>query len=167
MGDPVGMSLETSAAVLGGRQQRNAYRMEAKQLETEKKAIETNAAIAQDERMRKLKTVLAAQNALFAMGGQSAGVGSASAIQAGSMSDAAREQRIENLQTSIAKTAYAYNIKSAKQAAKQSMNTSMLNFAVDFGSRVHSTGMKFLANMMKKKFTGGMGGSGGMMGGGG
>ena len=48
MGDPVGMSLETSAAVLGGRQQRNAYRMEAKQLETEKKAIETNAAIAQD-----------------------------------------------------------------------------------------------------------------------
>jgi len=165
MGDPVGMSLETSAAMLGGRQQRNAYRMEATQLETEKKAIETNAALSQAERMRKLKTTLAAQNALYAMAGQTAGVGSASAIQAASMSDANREQRIENLQTKLAKSAYDYNIMSAKQAGKQAMNTAMLNFAVDFGSRVHSTGMKFLSNMMKKKFTGGMGGSGGIGGG--
>lgn len=168
MGDPVGMTLEGGAAWMGGRQQRSAYRMEATQLETEKKAIETNAAIVQAERLRKLKTVMAAQNALYAMTGQSAGVGTAGAIQAGSMSDAAREQRIENLQTTVAKQAMEYNIASAKQAGKQAMNTAMLNFAVDFGSRVHSTGMKFLANMMKKKFSGGMmGGSGSMMGGGG
>ena len=167
MGDPVGMTLETSAAALGGRQQRNAYRMEAKQLETEKKAIETNAAISQDERMRKLKTVLAVQNAAFAMKGQTSGVGSAGAIQAASISEANREQRIENLQTDIAKKAIGFDIWSSKQAGKHAMSTSMLNFAMDLGSRSYATGMKFVANMFKKKYGGGgMGGGGGGIGGG-
>lgn len=160
MGDPVGMSLETGAAWLGGRQQRSAYKMEATQLETEKKAIETNAALAQDERMRQLKTVLATQNAIFAMGGQTAGAGSAGVIQAASMSEANREKRTEKLQTDIAKSAMEMNIWSAKQAAKHAVQTSMLNYAVDIGSRSYSTGMKFVSNMLKKKFSGGMMGGG-------
>ena len=102
------------------------------------------------------------QNAAFAMKGQTGGVGSSEAIQAASISEANREQRVENLQTDLAKKSMDFNIWSAKQAGKHAMSTSMLNLAMDYGSRVHSTGMKFLANMMKKKFTGGMGGSGGM-----
>jgi len=161
MGDPVGTTLEGGAAWLGGRQQRNAFKMEAAQLQTEKKAIETNAAYSQAERMRKLKTILATQNAAFAMTGQTAGVGSAEAIQAASISDANREQRFENIQTKLATMSEDFNIWSAKQAAKHAMTTSMLNFAVDLGSRSYSAAMKGASNIMKKKFTGGMMGGGG------
>lgn len=167
MGDPIGTGMEVGAAYIGGRQQRNAYKMEAAQLETEKKAIEANAAIAQEERLRELKTVLATQNAVFAMGGQTAGVGTASAIQAASISDSNREQRLQNLQTDIAKQSMDFNIWSAKRASKYAMKASMMNFAIDYGSRVHSTGMKFLANYFKNMYGGGgMGGMGGMGGGG-
>lgn len=163
MGDPVGTSLELGAAYVGGRQQRNAYKIEAAQLQTEKKAIETNAAIAQEERLRQLKTVLATQNAAFAMAGQTASVGTANAIQASSISEANREQRIQNLQTDIAKQTMDFNIWSAKKASKNAMKVSMTNFALDYGSRVHSTGMKALYNYFKKMYGGGgMGGFGGM-----
>lgn len=168
MGDPVGTSLELGAAYIGGRQQRNAYKMEAAQLQTEKKAIETNAAIAQEERLRQLKTVLATQNAAFAMAGQTAGVGTADAIQAASISDANREQRIQNLQTDVALKSMDFNIWSAKQASKHAMATSMLNFALDYGSRFHAAHAKGLAEMFKKMYGGGgMGGGFGGMGGGG
>lgn len=129
-----------------------------------KKAIETNAAVSQAERLRKLKTVMATQNAMFAMGGQSAGVGSASAIQSASMSEASREQRLENLQTDVATSSYDFNIWSAKSASKHAMSTSMLNFAMDYGARWHSANMKGGANFLKTffggKFGGGMGGGG-------
>ena len=160
MGDPVGTTLEGGAAWLGGRQQRNAFKIEAANLQTEKKAMETNAALSQAERMRKLKTILAAQNAAFAMSGQTSGAGTAAAIQEASMSDANREQRIENLQKDIAGTSYDVNIWSAKQASKHAMATSMLNFAVDLGARSHAAGMKFTGNMLKKAFTKGMDGGG-------
>lgn len=132
MGDPVTAAIVGGTAVAGstylsGRQQRNAYKMEAAQLETQKKAIKTNAAISQAERLNKLKTIIAAQNAAFAMQGQTAGAGTASAIQAASMSDANREQRVENLQTDIAKTSYDYNIWSAKKASHLAMGTTILN----------------------------------------
>ena len=133
MGDPVTAAVIVGGAsiagstYLSGRQQRNAYKMEAAQLETQKKALETNAAISQAERLNKLKTIMAAQNAAFAMTGQTAGAGSASAIQAASMSDANREQRIENLQTDIARTSYDYNIWSAKKASHLAMGTTILN----------------------------------------
>lgn len=139
MGDPVtigvmagvGGTAIAGSTYLSGRQQRNAYKMEAAQLQTQKKAIETNAANEQAERMRQLKTVLAAQNAAFAMSGQTAGVGSAAAIQAASMSDANREQRISNLQTDVAKTSYDYNIWSAKKASKLAMTTAIINSSLD------------------------------------
>lgn len=139
MGDPVTAGVIGGVAIAGstylsGRQQRNAYKMEAAQLQTQKKVIETNAANEQAERMRQLKTVLAAQNAAFAMGGQTAGVGSAAAIQAASMSDANREQRISNLQTDIAKTSYDYNIWSAKKASKLAMTTAIINSSLDTAS---------------------------------
>lgn len=142
MGDPVtigvmagvGGTAIAGSTYLSGRQQRNAYKMEAAQLKTQKKAIETNAAIEQAERMRQLKTVLAAQNAAFAMSGQTAGVGSAAAIQAASMSDANREQRISNLQTDVAKTSYDYNIWSAKKASKLAMTTAIINSSLDTAS---------------------------------
>lgn len=139
MGDPVtaglivGGTAIAGSTYLGGRQQRNAYKMEAAQLQTQKKALETNAAISQAERMRKLKTIMAAQNAAFAMTGQTAGVGSASAIQAASMSEANREQSYENLQTDIAKSAYDYNIWSAQKASKMAMTTSIVNSTLQVG----------------------------------
>lgn len=142
MGDPVtlgvmagvGGTAIAGSTYLSGRQQRNAYKMEAAQLQTQKKAIETNAANEQAERMRQLKTVLAAQNAAFAMSGQTAGAGSAAAIQAASMSDANREQRISNLQTDVAKTSYDYNIWSAKKASKLAMTTAIINSSLDTAS---------------------------------
>ena len=142
MGDPVtlgvmagvGGTAIAGSTYLSGRQQRNAYKMEAAQLQTQKKAIETNAANEQAERMRQLKTVLAAQNAAFAMSGQTAGAGSAAAIQAASRSDANREQRISNLQTDVAKTSYDYNIWSAKKASKLAMTTAIINSSLDTAS---------------------------------
>lgn len=142
MGDPVtaglivGGTAIAGSTYLGGRQQRNAYKMEAAQLQTQKKALETNAAISQAERMRKLKTIMAAQNAAFAMTGQTAGVGSASAIQAASMSEANREQSYENLQTDIAKSAYDYNIWSAQKASKMAMTTAIVNTGLQIGQAV-------------------------------
>lgn len=133
MGDPVtaglivGGTAMAGSTYLSGRQQRNAYKTEAAQLETQKKAMETNAAISQADRMRRLKTILASQNAAFAMTGQTAGAGSAGAIQAASISDANREQRYENLQTDIARTSYDYNIWSAKKASSLAMSTAILN----------------------------------------
>jgi len=151
MGDPVTMAIGATAIAgstyLGGRQQRNALKMEATQLQTQQKAIETNAAISQAERLRKLKTTLAAQNAMYAMTGQTAGVGSAGAIQAASMSEANKEQRIENLQTDIAKSALDYNIWSAKKASHLAMGTQIVKTTLDLG------GM-----MAKSYFAGKMGG---------
>ena len=144
MGDPVtiGIALGASAGAqagatyLSGRQQRNALKAEAAQLETQKKTVETNAAIAQAERLRKLKTTLAAQNAMFAMAGQSAGVGSASAIQAASMDEANREQRIENMQTDITKRSLDYNIWSAKKASHLAMGTAIINSSLEWTGNV-------------------------------
>jgi len=144
MGDPVtiGIALGASAGAqagatyLSGRQQRNALKTEAAQLETQKKAVETNAAIAQAERLRKLKTTLAAQNAMFAMSGQSAGVGSASAIQAASISEANREQRFENLQTDLARKSYDFNIWSAKKASHLAMGSAIINSSLEWTGNV-------------------------------
>lgn len=148
MGDPVtaglivgGVSMAGST-YLSGRQQRNAYKMEASQLETQRKALETNAAIAQSERLNRLKTVIASQNARFAMGGQTAGAGSSMAIQAASMSAANREQRFENLQTDVAKSSYDYNIWSAKKASKLAMSTAIINTTLQVGGQIGSAAMK-------------------------
>jgi hypothetical protein len=141
MGDPVTASIVAGGVIgtqayIGGRQARNQAKMQAAQLTTEQKAIKTNAAIEQAERMNKLKTVLAAQNAAFAMSGQTAGVGSASAIQSGSISQQAREQRIANLQTDIATSAYDFNIWSAKKAAKTAMANTLFTTALNTTGRV-------------------------------
>ena len=144
MGDPVtaglivGGTAIAGSTYLSGRQQRNAYKTEAAQLQTQKKAIETNAAISQAERLRKLKTIMAAQNAAFAMQGQTAGVGTAGAIQAASMNDANREARIENLQKDIAKSAYDYNIWSAKKASNLAMSTAIVNSTLQVGGMIGS-----------------------------
>lgn len=147
MGDPVtgfivGGTALAGSTYLSGRQQRNAYKTEATQLETQKKAIETNAAIAEAERMRKLKTVLAAQNAAFAMSGQTAGVGTANAIQAASFDEVNREQRMENLQTDLAKTAYDYNIWSSKKASKLAMSTAIINTSLAVAGAIGSSMIK-------------------------
>ena len=154
MGDPVTIAAISAVGVgataqgigtyLGGRQQRNALKTEAAQLETQKKAIETNAAIAQAERLRKLKTVMAAQNAAFAMSGQSSGVGSANAIQAASMDEANREARIQNLQTDIARSAYDYNIWSAKKASHLAMGTAIINSTLDTMKQAGELGAQYL-----------------------
>ena len=146
MGDPVtglviGGTAMAGSTYLSGRQNRNAYKMEAAQLQTQKKAIETNAAIEQAERLRKLKTVMAAQNAAFAMSGQTSGVGSAGEIQAASMSDANREQRISNLQTDVARSAYDYNIWSAKKASSLAMSTAIINTGLQVGSIIGQTAL--------------------------
>ena len=143
MGDPVtlgvmagvGGTAIAGSTYLSGRQQRNAFKMEAAQLQTQKKALEANAAAEQAERMRQLKTVLAAQNAAFAMHGQTAGAGTAGAIQAASISDANREQRFSNLQTDVAKTSYDYNIWSAKKASHLAMGTAIINSTLQTASK--------------------------------
>ena len=63
MGDPVTASIVAGGAMatqayLGGRQARNQAKMQAAQLSTEQKAIQTNAAIEQAERMNKLKETI-------------------------------------------------------------------------------------------------------------
>lgn len=154
MGDPVtlgvmagvGGTAIAGSTYLSGRQQRNAYKMEAAQLQTQKKAIETNAANEQAERMRQLKTVLAAQNAAFAMSGQTAGVGSAAAIQSGSLSNAAREQRVANMQKDVATSALDYNIWSAKKTAHLAMGTSLLSTGLNAASRI---GEAYVMNSFK------------------
>ena len=158
MGEPVGTSLETSAALLQGRQQRNAFKTEAAQLRSQKKAIETNAALSQAERMRKLQTILAAQNAAFAMTGQTAGVGSANAIQAASIDEANREARIEKLQTDLAKKSLDFDIWSAKKASRLSMATSMMNFGFDLASRQYAATEKGASKIMEKIFSSGAAG---------
>lgn len=152
MGDPVTMAVIAGGAIagqtyLGGRQARNQAKMQAAQLSTEQKAIQANAAIEQAERMNKLKSVLAAQNAAFAMMGQTAGVGSANAIQAESISQRAREQRIANLQTDVAKSAIDYNIWSAKKASHLAMGTQILNTGLNVAARV---GEAYVTNSFKQ-----------------
>lgn len=132
---------------LQGRQQRSAARTQSAQLRTEEKAIETNAAIQQAERMNQLKAILAAQNAIFAMGGQSAGVGSASAAQMASLSAANREKRISKLRTDVAKSAYDYNIWSAKKAASTAMANAIFSNALSTGARV---GEAYVMNSFKE-----------------
>lgn len=142
MGDPVTAGLIVGGAsmagstYLSGRQSRNAYKTEAAQLKTQKQAMETNAAISQAERLNKLKTILASQNAAFAMGGQTAGAGTASVIQAASIGQANREQRYENLQTDVARSAYDYNIWSAKKASKLAMGTAIINSTLQLGKEI-------------------------------
>ena len=157
MGDPVttagmivGGTAIAGSTYLSGRQQRNAYKMEAAQLQTQKKAIETNAAVEQAERMKQLKTIMAAQNAAFAMSGQTAGVGTASAIQAATMNEANREQRIANLQTDVASSAYDYNIWSANKASKLAMSTAIINSTLDVAGKIGSSALS-----AKLKQTGG------------
>jgi hypothetical protein len=142
MGDPVTTAAIVAGgatvgqAYLGGRQQRNQAKIQAAQLTTEQKALQTNAAIEQAERMRKLKTILAAQNAAFAMMGQTAGVGSAAAIQMDSLNEAAREQRIANLQTSIASKGLDYNIWSAKKASHLAVANAFVTAGLNTAARV-------------------------------
>ena len=141
MGDPVTAGLIAGGSIAGqtflqGRQQRSAAKMQAAQLRTEEKAIETNAALEQAERMNQLKAILAAQNAIFAMGGQSAGVGSAAAKQMASLSNANRERRISKLKTDVAKSGYDYNIWSAKKAASTAMANAIFSNALSTGARV-------------------------------
>lgn len=150
MGDPVTMAVAggmmATQAYLGGRQSRNQAKIQASQLSVEQKAIQTNAAIEQEERLRKLKTIIAAQNAAFAMAGQTSGVGSASAIQSASISDANKEQRLANLQTDIASNAYDYNIWSAKKAAKAAMGNSFITTGLNVASRI---GEAYVMNSFK------------------
>lgn len=142
MGDPVTTSAiiaggtTATQAYLGGRQARNQAKIQAAQMSVEQKAIQTNAAIEQAERMNKLKAILAAQNAAFAMTGQTAGFGSASAIQARSMTNAAKEQRIANLQTDVASSALDYNIWSVQKAAKTAMANSFVSAGLNAASRI-------------------------------
>jgi len=143
MGDPVTIGMAAAAggatiakAYLGGQQARNQNKIQAAQMRTEQKAIETNAAIEQQQRMNKLKTILATQNALFAMGGQTAGVGTAAAIQAESINEQAREQRIANLQKNIMTSGLDYNIWSAQKAARLAVGTSFLTTGLDTAQRV-------------------------------
>lgn len=140
MGDPVTAVIAGGSIAgqtfLQGRQQRSAAKMQAAQLRTEEKAIETNAALEQAERMNQLKAILAAQNAIFAMGGQSAGVGSAAAKQMASLSNANRERRISKLKTDVAKSGYDYNIWSAKKAASTAMANAIFSNALSTGARV-------------------------------
>ena len=142
MGDPVTTSVIVAGAstaaqtYLGGRQARNQSKIQAAQMATEQKAIETNAAIEQAERLNKLKAILASQNALFAMAGQTAGVGSAAAIQAGSMSNAAKEQRLSNLQRDVASSAMKYNVWSSKKAAKTAMANTLISTGLNVATRV-------------------------------
>ena len=141
MGDPVTMAViaggsMATQAYLGGRQARNQAKMQAAQLTTEQKALQTNAAIAQEDRMQKLKAILAAQNAAFAMMGQTIGAGTAGIIQAHSMSEAAQEQRIANLQTDVASTALDYNIWSAKKTAKTAMANSFIATGLNAAQRI-------------------------------
>ena len=141
MGDPVTMAIVAGGsmatqAYLGGKQQRSQAKIQAAQLSTEEKAIQTNAAVEQAERMNKLKAILAAQNAAFAMSGQTAGVGTASAIQAGSISNAAREQRLANLQTDIATSGLDYSIWSAKKTAKLALGNQFLMTGLNAASRI-------------------------------
>lgn len=148
MGDPVTAAVVAGGAMagqayLGGRQARNQEKMQAAQLTTEQKALQTNAALEQAERMRKLKTVLAAQNAAFAMRGQTSGVGTAAAIQAGSMSEAAKEQRIANLIIDVANTGLDYNIWSAKKASHLTMGTTLLTTGLKAAEQVS---MAYLMN---------------------
>ena len=151
MGDPVTAGVIAGGAMatqayLGGRQARSQAKIQAAQMATEQKAIETNAAIEQAERMNKLKAILAAQNAAFAMSGQTAGVGSAAAIQSGSLSNAAREQRIANMQKDVATSALDYNIWSAKKTANLAMGTSFLATGINAASRV---GEAYVMNSFK------------------
>lgn len=160
MGDPVTTATvgaiiyggsEGASAFLSGRQQRSAYKMEARQLETQKKAIEANAAIAQQERLDKLKSTLALQNAMFAMRGQPTGFGSAGAIELESMSEANRERYYENLQKELQISTLNYNIWSAKNASKYAMQNILL-------SKGLTTASEFGQMLLKGSFSGGNGG---------
>lgn len=144
MGDPVTTSLiatggtTLASSALGGVQQKNSLKAQEYQLTTQKKAIETNAAIQSAERYNKLQSTMSSQNAVFAGRGQTSGFGSAGAIQQDSMNQAAREQANQNLNTKLDVLSADYNIQSAKDASSSAMSSSLFNSLLDTSSNAAS-----------------------------
>ena len=122
-------------SVLQGYNNRNQYKIQQYQLQTQKKAIQANAANAELQRLTNLNSILSTQRAVFASRGQTAGFGSAMVIQQESMNQAAIEQQNANLQQKLEESVMDYNIASAKRAAKGAVFSSVLNGALEFAGQ--------------------------------
>ena len=119
-------------SVLKGFNLKNQYKTQQYQLQTQKKAIQANAANAELQRLTNLNSILSTQRAVFASRGQTAGFGSAMVIQQESMNQAAIEQQNANLQQKLEESVLDYNIASAKRASSGALFSSVLSGALEF-----------------------------------
>jgi hypothetical protein len=138
-------------SVLKGFNLKNQYKIQQYQLQTQKKAIQANAANAELQRLTNLNSILSTQRAVFASRGQTAGFGSAMVIQQESINQAAIEQQNANLQQKLEESVLDYNIASAKRASSGAIFSSVLSGALEFAGQVGSS-------MAGASFSGGGGG---------
>lgn len=122
-------------SVLQGLNNKNQYKIQQYQLQTQKKAIQANAANAELQRLTNLSSILSTQRAVFASRGQTAGFGSAMVIQQESMNQAAIEQQNANLQQKLEESVLDYNISSAKRASSGALFSSVLSGALEFAGK--------------------------------
>ena len=122
-------------SVLKGFNLKNQYKTQQYQLQTQKKAIQANAANAELQRLTNLNSILSTQRAVFASRGQTAGFGSAMVIQQESMNQAAIEQQNANLQQKLEESVLDYNIASAKRASSGAIFSSVLSGALEFAGQ--------------------------------
>lgn len=139
MGDPVTASIvggaKVAEATIGGLQAKNQAKTQQYQLQTQKKAIEANAANEEWQRLSNLNSILSTQKAIMAGRGQTTGFGSAMVISQESMNQAAIEQQQSNLQQKVNQSAIDYNISSAKRAASGALMSSYLGAAFDMAGQ--------------------------------
>lgn len=128
-------------SVLKGFNLKNQYKIQQYQLQTQKKAIQANAANAELQRLTNLNSILSTQRAVFASRGQTAGFGSAMVIQQESINQAAIEQQNANLQQKLEESVLDYNIASAKRASSGALFSSVLSGALEFAGAAGSAMM--------------------------
>lgn len=119
-------------SVWQGLVNKNQYKIQQYQLQTQKKQVQANAANAELQRLTNLSSILSTQRAVFASRGQTAGFGSAMVIQQESMNQAAIEQQNANLQQKLEESVLDYNIASAKRASSGALFASVLSGALEF-----------------------------------
>lgn len=142
-------------SVLKGFNLKNQYKTQQYQLQTQKKAIQANAANAELQRLTNLNSILSTQRAVFASRGQTTGFGSAMVIQQESINQAAIEQQNANLQQKLEESVLDYNIASAKRASSGALFSSVLSGALEFAG---AAGTAMANSSWKAPTDGGQGG---------
>lgn len=127
MGDPVTTGLIASAVMGGvssiqqGMAQSAQYKTQAKAMELQSAAAETNAAVEEAQRRERLREILSTQKAQMAGAGVSSSSISGRVLEEASTNAMMKEQRLANLSSKVAKGVNDINISGTKAAAKSAV----------------------------------------------